>query len=110
MTEKERNYQLRILPSAQHELEEIALLHKALSGSASARKVTDGLFDAMHRLTLFPLSAPTIREAELRRMGFRYAISGQYLIFYRLIGDTVFVYHIVHGKTDYPTLLRGEFL
>ncbi len=48
MTEKERNYQLRILPPAQHELEEIALLHKALSGSASARKVTDGLFDAMH--------------------------------------------------------------
>ena len=110
MAEKERNCQLRILPPAQRELEEIALLHKALSGAASARRVTDGLFDAMRLLTLFPLSAPTIREAELRRMGFRYVISDRYLIFYRLIGDTVFVYHIVHGKTDYPTLLLSEFL
>lgn len=106
----EKRYDLRILPPAQHELEEIALLHRELSGAASARNITDGLYNAMERLTVFPLSAPTIRDAELRRMGFRYVVVKNYLLFYRLIGDTVFVYHIVHGRTDYPTLLRTEYL
>lgn len=106
----EKRYDLRILPPAQHELEEIALLYRELSGAASARTITDGLYNAMERLTVFPLSAPTIRDAELRRMGFRYVVVKNYLLFYRLIGDTVFVYHIVHGKTDYPTLLRTEYL
>ena len=64
----------------------------------------------MERLSRFPLSSPLIREPELRRMGYRYVVVKNYLLFYRLIGDTVYVYHIVHGKTDYPTMLRTEYL
>lgn len=110
MAESQKKYALQILPPAQYELEEIALLHKTLSGAVSARRITDDLYAAMERLTLFPLSAPTVRDAELRRMGYRYVIIKNYLLFYRLIGDTVYVYHIVHGKTDYPTLLRTKYL
>lgn len=110
MAEAEKRYGVRILPPAQFELEEIALLHKTLSGAQAARQITEELFAAMDRLAVFPLSAPLIREAELRRLGYRYVVVRNYLLFYRLIGDTVFLYHIVHGKTDYPTLLRTEYL
>ena len=110
MADTEKRFAIRILPPAQHELEEIALLHKTLSGPESARRITDGLYAAMERLTRFPLSAPLIRDVELRRLGYRYVIVKNYLLFYRLIGDTVYVYHIVHGKTDYPVLLRSEYL
>lgn len=110
MAESEKVYDLRILPPAQYELEEIALLHKTLSGPESARRIVDRLYDAMERLTRFPLSAPLIRDVELRRLGYRYVIVQNYLLFYRLLGDTVYVYHIVHGKTDYPTLLRTKYL
>ena len=103
-------YDVRILPPAQYELEEIALLHRALSGPQSARRITDELYAAMERLSRFLLSSPLIREPELRRMGYRYVVVKNYLLFYRLIGDTVYVYHIVHGKTDYPTMLRTEYL
>lgn len=110
MADTGKIYDLRILPPAQYELEEIALLHKTLSGVESARRITDGIYAAMERLTRFPLSAPQVRDAELRRLGYRYVIVQNYLLFYRLIGETVYVYHIVHGKTDYPTLLRTEYL
>lgn len=110
MDKQEKRYALIILPPAQLELEEIALLHKNLSGPVSARAITDALYDAMERLTRFPLSAPTVRDPELRRIGYRYVIVKDHLMFYRLIGDTVYVYHIVHGKTDYPALLRTEYL
>ena len=110
MVEQEKRYGLIILPPAQMELEEIALLHKSLSGPKSAREITDGLFEAMDRLTYFPLSAPSVRDPELRRIGYRYVVVKNYLLFYRLIGETVYVYHIVHGKTDYPTLLRTKYL
>ena len=110
MADSEKVFDMRILPPAQYELEEIALLHKTLSGPESARKITDEMFSAMERLTRFPLSAPLIRDVELRRLGYRYAVVKNYLMFYRLIGDTVYVYHIVHGRTDYPTLLRTAYL
>lgn len=110
MADAEKTYAVRILPPAQYELEEIALLHKSLSGAESARNITDGLYAAMERLARFPLTAPLIRDPELRRLGYRYVIVKNYLLFYRLIGDTVYIYHIVHGKTDYPTMLRTEYL
>ena len=110
MADSEKVFDMRILPPAQYELEEIALLHKTLSGPESARKITDEMFSAMERLTRFPLSAPLIRDVELRRLGYRYVVVKNHLMFYRLIGDTVYVYHIVHGRTDYPTLLRTAYL
>ena len=50
MAESQKKYALQILPPAQYELEEIALLHKTLSGAVSARRITDDLYAAMERL------------------------------------------------------------
>lgn len=95
---------LEILPPAQWELEEIARTHMALSGPNSARKMTDRIFDAMEQLTRFPLSGPPIRDKELKTAGYRYVLAGKYLIIYRVLGESVVVYHIAHGATDYPKL------
>ena len=102
----DKRYDLNILSPAQAELEEIARIHMALSGPQSARTITDKLFTAVEQLTPFPLSGPPVRDAQLSAGGYRYVLAGKYLIFYRLLGDTVFVYHIAHGATDYPKLFR----
>lgn len=98
---------LDILMPAQAELEEIARIHMALSGAQSARSVTDKIYDAIEQLTRFPFSGPPIRDEQLRTGGYRYIMAGKYLVIYRLLGDTVVVYHIAHGATDYPKLLRS---
>ena len=102
----EPTYKLAILTPAQRELEEIARVYLELAGADSARKVTDQIFDSLDRLKTYPLSGSLPRDRWLREAGYRLIISGKYIAAYRLIGDTVFVYHIAHGATDYPTLMK----
>ena len=101
----DRICKLDILAPAQAELEEIARVHMALSGPRSAQEITD----TMEQLTRFPLSGPPVRDEQLRVGGYRYILAGKYLVIYRLLGDTVVVYHIAHGATDYPKLFRTSY-
>ena len=105
----DKAYKLDILSPAQAELEEIARIHLALSGPKSARDITDKIYAAMDQLTRFPLSGPAIRDEQLSAAGYRYISAGKYLIFYRQFGDTVVIYHIAHGSTDYPKLLKTMY-
>lgn len=100
-------FDLEILPSAQAEIEEIARLHMALSGLQSARNITDALYDGMEQLTRFPMSGPIVPDEELSIAGYRYLSINKYLMFYRFLGNTIVIYHIVHGATNYPKLFRA---
>ena len=102
----DRTYKLDILTPAQAELEEIARVHMALSGPKSARSITDAIYHAMEQLTHFPMSGPPLPDEQLRSAGYRYILANKFLIVYRFLGDTIVVYHIVHGATDYPKLLK----
>ena len=97
---------LVILELAQRELEEIALLHLNLSGPNSARNITNLLYDTLERLEQFPLSGHIPRDKWLARENYRYVIAGKYIAVYRLIENTVYVYHIAHGASNYPTLFK----
>ncbi|MEA4914175.1 MAG: type II toxin-antitoxin system RelE/ParE family toxin [Christensenella sp.] len=99
-------YKLTILTPAQRELEEIAQVYLELAGVDSARKITDQILDSLERLKTYPLSGSLPRDRWLREAGYRLIISGKYITAYRLMGDTVFVYHIAHGASDYPTLMK----
>ena len=99
---------IRILDPAQAELEDIAELYLSLAGAASARKITDGIYDALEQLRRFPLSGARMRDAELRGLGYRFLVVEKFILIYRLIDGTVFVYHIFDGRSDYPTLFRSE--
>ena len=104
----EKTYAVKILDPAQAELDEIAQLYLSLVGAPYARGITDKIYNAMERLTRFPLSGPQMREPELRRLGYRFLVVEDYIVIYRLIGDNVFVYHIFDGRSDYPALFRSE--
>ena len=77
-----------------------------LSGPESARKITNGIVDTLSRLERFPLSGHIPADKELRVSGYRYVIAGKYICVYRPIGQTVFVYHIAHGASNYPSLFK----
>lgn len=99
------NYKLELLRPAQRELEEIALVHMELAGVESARKITDRIYRALEHLRSYSYMGVECRDETLRRAGYRMLICGHYLCIYRLLGKTVFVYHIVDGRTNYPQLL-----
>ena len=97
---------LVILESAQRELEEIAMVHLNLVGPNSARKITDRILDTLSRLEPFSLSGPEAWDRELKQQGYRFFLAGKHICLYRVIGDEVFVYHIAHGASNYPTLFK----
>ena len=99
-------YKLAILTPAQRELEELARVYLELAGADSARRITDQILDSLERLKAYPLSGSLPRDRWLRDAGYRLVISGKFIAAYRLIERTVFVYHIAHGASDYPTLLK----
>lgn len=104
----EKLYRVQILDPAQAELEDIAQLYCSLAGPDSARKITDSIFDALEQLSRFPLSGPPMRDAELRSLGYRFVVVDKYIVIYKLIGSTIYVYHIFDGRSDYPTLFKSE--
>ena len=101
-----QTFKLAILTPAQRELEEIARVYLELAGADSARKITGQILDSLERLKTYPLSGSVPRDRWLREAGYRLVISGKFIVVYRLIERTVYVYHIAHGASDYPTLLK----
>ena len=97
---------LVILEPAQRELEQIAQLHMNLVGPNSARKITNRILDSLSQLAQFPLSGSLPHDKDLRALGYRYVIAGKYICVYRLLGETVYVYHIAHGASNYPLLFK----
>ncbi|MHB1407831.1 MAG: type II toxin-antitoxin system RelE/ParE family toxin [Desulfitobacteriaceae bacterium] len=99
-------FRLEILSPAWKELDEIASYHLLVVGSASARKITDEILDALARLEEFPLSCPYAPDVELKNGDFRMLVCDKYVCIYRLIGEVVYVYHIAHGATEYSKLFK----
>ena len=99
-----QDYKLEILAPAWAELEEIADYHLVMVGPISAKRITDQIFMSLKQLETYPFSGTAVLDDELNALGYRTIISGKYVGVYRVIGDTVFVYHIVHGARDYPRL------
>ena len=101
-----KQYNLKILASARDEIQEIARLHMALVGINSARKITTALRKAVEHLSTYPYLGVSIEDRELSQQGYRKLVCGNYLCFYRLVDDTVFIYHIADGRTEYKHLFR----
>ena len=101
----EKQYRLELLAPAQRELDETASLHMKLVGPISARKITERIYSALENLETFPELGVACSDKGLAAEGYRMLVCGKYLCFYRQIGVTVYVYHIVDGRTDYPKLL-----
>ena len=100
-----KKYSIEILAPARLEIHEIARLHMELVGPQSARRITDKIKSSLSRLTTHPYMGVLFTDATLKREGYRRLICGNYLCVYRLIGDTVFIYHVVDGRTNYQRIL-----
>ena len=81
------------LPPAQHDFEEIVKYHITEAGTPYARKIYS--------------TRQTHPDPILAASGYRkLVLTKTYVAIYKLIGDTVYVYAIVNGTTDYPRLLK----
>ncbi len=99
--------QLKVNPEVWDELDAISDKHLMLSGVNSARKITHKILDELDILKNNPFIGTECNEYPLTGKGFRRLICGNYLCFYKLTGDSIYVYHIVDGRTNYPKLFEN---
>ena len=97
---------LELLAPAWNELEQIADRHLFLVGASSAQKITDKLLDCLDNLKTNPYLGIECTESILKSESYRKLICGNYLCFYKVFSDAVYVYHIADGRTDYPKLFE----
>jgi len=102
-----QNYDIRYLPIAEDDLNEIVdyLLEHSIN---AANEFIDGLEHLSQQLSNYPESTPLIRNKKLRNRGYRVAIVGDYLLFYTLRNECVYIMRIIHGKRNYLSLLLDE--
>lgn len=100
------NFSVRILPAAWQDIDRISDHYLSRAGAAAAQRITDKLLDAAADLGKFPYMGALHPDPVLARMEYRKLICEDYVCVYRVVENTVYLYRIVHGATDYPSLFR----
>lgn len=100
------NTQPMILTPAWQDIDRISDLHLMLVGPKSAEEITDKLLDNIALLAEQPYMGALHPDPFLAEHQYRKLICGKYVCIYKVIDQTVYVYRIVDGRTDYSKLLR----
>ena len=95
---------MRIYPAAERDLLEIVEYLNTLSPQA-ALKNYDLLTEQIASLSFMPERCPRPKDLALIAKGYRYLIVKDYLVFYKVVGDTVQIHRILYGRRDYQALL-----
>jgi toxin ParE1/3/4 len=97
-------FTVRLLRLAEEDLNDI-LEYIAADNPPAAAAALDQIENDLRLLSQQPQLGRIPEEEDLVRMGYRFLVVGDYLIFYTLEERTIFVHRIVHGARDYLRLL-----
>lgn len=94
---------------AYRDLEQIGdYIAEDLKNPTSAWNTVSHIQDAIDRLVDFPESGAPL-SARYKGVGdYRFLVCANYLAFYRLAKDTVFIDRILYGRRDYLKILFGN--
>ena len=98
------SYKVEILPAAWEDLKKIEDYYLLQFDASAAIKVTDHILKSLERLESFPDSGSLLPDKWLNEQGYRMVICQRYVSVYRVIGQTVYIYHIADTQTDYTKL------
>ena len=93
-------YRVEILPSAWEDLKKIEDYYTIQFDAETAVKVSDHILDVIERLEDFPDSGSLTPDEWLNEQGYRMVICKKHIAIYRMIKDTIFVYHIADTQTE----------
>ena len=80
-----------------------------LHNRPAARNLIRKIQTAVKTLELFPCSGTPLDAADVQVL-YRYLICGNYMIFYHISDDTVWIDRILYGRRDYLSILFGSEL
>jgi toxin ParE1/3/4 len=95
---------VRLLRIAEDDLTEI-ITFIAEDNIVAAQKFSDKIETQIARLVDHPFLGRIPSEEELARLGYRYLIIDNYLVFYTVSAQVILIHRIIHGARDYLNLL-----
>ena len=97
---------LRINPLATEDLIEIKnYITKELENPTAAIKVVRKIIENYEKLKEFPMMGADLSVKVNIKTDFRYLVSGNYIIFYRVDDEYVSIYRILYARRDYLRIL-----
>ncbi len=96
-------HEVRLLGLAEKDLTAI-ISYVAADRPNVAGKLLDRFNQKLAVLATSPQAGHLPQEVGLKRLGYRYLVLDNYLIFYVIDGRTVYIHRIVHGARDYKNL------
>jgi len=98
-----RKCAIRVLRLAEEDLAEI-MMYIAADKPSAAEDLAMKIEKNISLLSTNPRLGRIPSDEQLLRQGYRYLVVDNYLIFYILEGQTIFVHRILHGARDYQSL------
>lgn len=96
-------YAIRLLRLAEEDLSEI-ITYVAADRPSATEVLATKIERNISLLSANPYLGRIPAEVELVRQGYRYLVVDNYLIFYTIEGQLIYVHRILHGARDYPSL------
>lgn len=100
-------YTVGFLPAALNDMTEIISSFVMLGSRQGAIRIQKKMNKAAEQVRIFPYSGMSVPDFKLSKLGFRMIVVEKYLMFYKVFEEEkkVLFYHVLNGKTNYPTLL-----
>lgn len=96
-------FSIKLIRVAEDDLREI-VLYVAADRASAAEELANKIEKSITLLSKHPHLGRVPKEAELARLGYRYLVIENYLVFYKIEGRTIYVHRILHGARDYLNL------
>ena len=96
-------------PESKHDLDDIwDYIVSELQNRSAAENTVNRIMDAVDQLETHALiGAPLPAAADVDR-AYRFLVSGNYMIFYRVNGTDVYIDRVLYGRRDYLRVLFAE--
>jgi addiction module RelE/StbE family toxin len=101
------NYRVRFLSIAEEDLTEI-ITFIATDNVKAAEDLANKIEKNLQLVSLNPQLGKIPRDNDLKSLGYRYLIIGNYLIFYTIEKRTILIHRILHGARNYKLLLVDQ--
>lgn len=97
-------YQVRFLKIAEEDFSEI-ISFIADDNLSAAGKLSDRIENDLTLLSENPYLGRVPRDEEIKKLGYRYLIIQNYIIFYTIEDNSILIHRILHQARNYKSIL-----
>ena len=103
-------YQIHITKTAERDIAGAAeYIEYTLKNPPAADNLLDKAEEKISALSEFPQNHAIVDDPVLSAWGIRFTVINNYLAFFTILGDTVYIVRFLYGKRDWISILKQGF-